>query len=160
MRIFLLSIFAAIYSVSGYAAMKITVEEFDVYFSAIPSEVILSHSKEHTEREMHRGVPKDLRYHLMVTVKKSKTNKRVKVSSIKLTVSGKGTKKISTKLEPMLLNGVFGYGKYFKLIGGGPFFADVFIKLSGRKQQLRARFKWWNLRIATQNPRSLVEELK
>lgn len=146
LRVLLLISF--IFSLPTNAAMKVKVGNVDVYFSVLPSQIILTYPKDNPARDMHGGVPKQLQHHLMVSVLDSKTHKRIPGIIVTVKVESVGKKVVTKKLEPMLMNGVFTYGKYFKLDNGAHFIAKVTVKLPDKKTPISAQFDWWNIHIA------------
>lgn len=93
-----------------------TINGMSIYYGVIPSEIVEGHPKQHSEREMHGGVPRDSnQFHLIVSLFDNETNKRISDAEITATINELGLSGETKKLEPMNIADTITYGNYFRI---------------------------------------------
>jgi hypothetical protein len=111
-----------------------------VYFGIMPAQVVRGHHPpRHPEGEMHDGAPAG-ENHVMVALFDQASGRRITEAEVSATVSGRGMKRLSKRLEPMTVAGALTYGNYFAMPGAGPYRIDVEIRRPDTARVLRASF--------------------
>jgi hypothetical protein len=112
-----------------------------IYLGVVPAAVVRGHPPEHTESQMHGGVPLG-ESHIVVALFENKTGKRLTGAVIDARVTGTGTD-VQKTLEPMEIAGTVSYGNYFYMSGSGPYRILLRIRLpGGGAHELRTTFTW------------------
>lgn len=114
-----------------------------IYLGVLPSEMILGHPREHTEAEMHGGIPAgEHRYHIVIALFDSASGKRITDAEVTARVSELGLFGPQKKLDPMLIAGTVTYGNYFTLSARGPYRIQVQIRRPGMPGAIEAVFEY------------------
>ena len=112
-----------------------------IYFGIVPAELVRGHPPEHSESQMHGGVPVG-ENHIVIALFESKTGKRLTGAMIDARVTGAGSN-VQKTLEPMEIAGAVSYGNYFYMPGSGPYHIVLRIRLpGGGARELRTTFTW------------------
>jgi hypothetical protein len=112
-----------------------------IYLGVVPAEVVRGHPPEHSESQMHGGVPVG-ESHIVVALFDNKTGKRLTGAMIDARITATGLD-VQKTLEPMEIAGTVSYGNYFYLPGSGPYRIMLRIRLpGGAAQELRTTFTW------------------
>lgn len=119
------------------------VEGLSIYIGVLPAEMLLSHPKEHHEREMHGGVPAGYnRYHVVVALFDAASGKRITQAQVKIGGASIGMAAARKKAEPMLVNNLMTYGNYVTLPGQGPYRLVVEIQHPARGKPVEVEFEY------------------
>lgn len=115
-----------------------------IYLGVLPAEMILGHPRQHTEAEMHGGVPAGQnQQHVVVALFDNATGKRITAARVKANVSEIGLAGVQKKLEPMLISDTVSYGNYFNMPATrNPYRINVRIELPGVAEVIEAQFDY------------------
>jgi hypothetical protein len=98
--------------VGGYKV----VDDLGIYLGVVPTDLIMKHPMEHTERTMHGGVPPGKHHHhVMVALFDEKTGNRITDATITAYVAELGLAGHTKRLEPMPIADAVTYGNYFEM---------------------------------------------
>jgi hypothetical protein len=99
-----------------------TVEGVSVYMGIVPARILLDHSDEHLEREMHGGAARSTgQYHVMVALFDARTGDRITDAVVTARISGPGTMQPEKTLDPMAIANAMTYGNYFAMDAPGSY---------------------------------------
>ena len=105
------------------------VDGIGIYLGVVPTDLIMKHPMEHTERAMHGGVPLGKHHHhVMVALFESKTGDRLAGHT--------------KELEPMTIAGTVTYGNYFDLGVSGVYRILVRVRSPGLAHIIEAEFEY------------------
>ena len=137
-----------IFPIFASSAATTTPEDFKVvsgvaiYLGVVPSELIKGHPGEHTEREMHGGVPTGQhRHHVVVALFDNASGKRIENAKVQASVAEIGLSGPEKALEPMTIAGATTYGNYFTMSGQGPYIIRLQIQRPEMPGIIKAIFK-------------------
>lgn len=130
-------------SPAGAADYYKTADGMAVYLGVLPAELVLGHSPEHPEKQMHGGVPRGKRqHHIVIALFDSRNGERITDADVSARVQELGLAPISKKLEPMTIDKTVSFGNYFALSAPGPYRIDVEIRRHGAPKPITVRFDY------------------
>lgn len=119
------------------------VDGIGIYLGVVPTDLIMKHPMEHTERAMHGGVPLGRHHHhVMVALFESKTGDRITDAKVTADVAELGLAGHTKELEPMTIAGAPTYGNYFDLGVSGVYRILVRVRGSGLAHIIEAEFEY------------------
>lgn len=134
---FILAPLLVLSSVVAIAAEKgspTVVQGVAIYLGVVPAEMILGYSKEHTEMQMHGGMPHGSnKYHVVIALFDDATGKRITGAQLKATVAQVGMSGQMKLLEPMQIANTESYGNWFTLPEPGTY--RIRLEISGIKDR-------------------------
>ena len=136
--IFIFMMFAATSVMAGHAERHQTVDGLNVYFGAIPSQLIGGHGSMHRTSDMEHGT---YTYHILVALFDKKTEKRITDAYVKATVVPLGMKGETKQLEPMH-GDLVSYGNFFTISETTPYTIKVEIKRAGDSRKSITEFTY------------------
>ena len=119
------------------------VDRIGIYLGVVPTDLIMKHPMEHTERAMHGGVPLGKHHHhVMVALFESKTGDRLTDAKVTANVVELGLAGHTKELEPMTIAGTLTYGNYFDLGVSGVYRILVRVRTPGLAHIIEAQFEY------------------
>ncbi len=117
------------------------VDGIGIYLGVVPTDLIMKHPMEHTERAMHGGVPLGKHHHhVMVALFESKTGDRITDAKVTANVTELGLAGHTKGLEPMTIADTLTYGNYFDLGVSGVYRILVRVRSPGLAHIIDAEF--------------------
>lgn len=113
------------------------------YLGVVPGQMIQGHDPEHSEAEMHGGVPRGRHvHHIMVAIFDEASGERVENASIEARVTPLGLATVTRPLEPMRIADALSFGNYFTLCGNGPYEIEIAITTAESTEPLKVEFTY------------------
>ena len=114
-----------------------------VYLGVLPSELVLGHSPEHPEKQMHGGVPRGKGWHhVLIALVDTETGQRVSDAAVSARVQEVGLGATAKKLEPMTIDKTISFGNYFPMSGPGPYRIEIDIRRPRSAKPLNVSFDY------------------
>jgi cytochrome c5 len=113
----------------------------EVHLGIVPAETLRLFPEGSAERAMNGGVPDGAGYyHLNVTLLDAKTKAPVSDAKVRMRVTQVGMSGVTRALEPVVINGVPGYGNYFRMRWDASYRITVSIRKPGAPLAVEAKF--------------------
>ena len=128
---------------AGAADYYKTADGIAVYLGVLPAELVLGHSPEHPETQMHGSVPRGKRqHHVVIALFDTRRGERITDAAGTARVREVELAPVSKKLEPMLIDKTVSYGNYFAMSAPGPYSIDIEIRRRGASRPVNVSFQY------------------
>lgn len=140
---------AAILSMGATAALASdvggykVVDGLGIYLGVVPTDLIMKHPMEHSERTMHGGVPPGKHHHhVMVALFDEKTGNRITDATVTAYVAELGLAGHTKRLEPMPVADTVTYGNYFEMRVSVRYRISVQVRRPASARVVEAEFEY------------------
>jgi len=138
----ILSMGATVALASDVGGYKV-VDGLGIYLGVVPTDLIMKHPKEHTERSMHGGVPPGKHHHhVMVALFDEKTGNRITDATVTAYVAELGLAGHTKRLEPMTVADTVTYGNYFEMRVSVRYRISVQVRRPASARVVEAEFEY------------------